>query len=93
MGADKSAHTVAKQEHGLLRIPLVDASAECLHRFEVFGERFQVNPGTRRGSMANVVRADDGDTALIETLGDVLIATGMLSKTMSEQDAGLGVIN
>ena len=93
MGADKPAHAVAKQEHGPLRIPLVDASKECPHRSEVFGERFQVNPSTRRGTMANVVRADDSDTALIETLGNVLIATGMLSKTMSEQDAGLGVIN
>jgi hypothetical protein len=40
-----------------------------------------------------VVRADHGHVALIEARSKVLVAAGVLGKTMGEQHAGLGVVD
>jgi hypothetical protein len=40
-----------------------------------------------------MVRADHCHTALIEPRSNVLVATGVLGKTMGEQQAALGVVD
>ena len=92
MGADEPPHAVAHQEHRSPWIPVINVGAECLHRFEILGESFQVYTHTGRRSVPDVIGARHGHAALIKARSNMLVASGMLGKTMREQHAGLGIV-